>query len=269
MDSEAGREFWDSFWTSSSIPKSFHSDERKTLNNYFYHKLHHRFCNVFSTMHTSGKRLLEIGCGGSVWLPYFSKQFGFEVWGIDYSEIGCKLAEQILIREKAKGQIVYGDFFCPPDSMTRFFDVVISFGVVEHFRDPRECVTAISKFLRPGGIMITVIPNFMGISGLMQKQVNRSLFHKHIRLSKETLKASHEYSGLKVNTCEYFLYLFFSGVGLYGIKPRSAEWYFKKLFLFMLLRFSKLIYTIDEHIIPLRPGAKTGAYIICLSQIQK
>src|SRR5689334_3068852 len=42
------------------------------------------------------KNLLEVGCGSSGWLPYFAKKYNLEVSGIDYSEIGCKLAEENL-----------------------------------------------------------------------------------------------------------------------------------------------------------------------------
>jgi len=118
MSDRASKAYWDSIWEFSALPKQFHFDERKTLNNYFNHKLHHYLSKIFSSINTSEKRLLEVGCGGSMWLPYFSKQFGFEVWDIDYSEIGCERAEEILTREKVRGQIVYGDFFYPPDSMT-------------------------------------------------------------------------------------------------------------------------------------------------------
>ena len=42
---------------------------------------------------------------------------------------------QILSIEGVKGDIVCADFFSPPESMIEEFDVVISFGVLEHFED--------------------------------------------------------------------------------------------------------------------------------------
>ncbi len=266
MKGKATKAYWDSLWASSPMPKQFYPNQKQTLNNYIYHKLHHYLSKIFSSINTSEKRLLEVGCGGSIWLPYFSKQFGFQVWGIDYSEIGCKRAEEILLREKVKGEIVYGDFLYPPDSMTESFDVVISFGVAEHFQDTKKCIAAFSKFLKQGGIMVTVIPNMQGIPGFVQRVINGPLFFMHVQLSKESLGASHAYCGLEVVSCEYFLSLFFSSIGLHGIRRKSTEWYVKKVFLVIMLRFSKLVYTLDDYVVSLHPGRKTGAYIICHSK---
>lgn len=64
---------------------------------------------------------LEIGCARSRWLPYFAKEFGFEVSGIDYSEVGSQQATQILFNEGVQGNIVFADSLhqniCLNDSM--------------------------------------------------------------------------------------------------------------------------------------------------------
>jgi len=49
---------------------------------------HECFYKAFSYVDISDQKLLEIGGGGSAWLPYFAKEFGFEAYGIDYSELG-------------------------------------------------------------------------------------------------------------------------------------------------------------------------------------
>ena len=121
-----------------------------------------------------------------MWLPYFAKEFAFEVYGIDYSEIGCQQAKQILEYEGVNGKIVCADFFSPPGSMLKAFDVVVSFGVLEHFEDTTACIAAFSKFLKPGGLLITNIPNLCGLNGLIQKMINRSIFDIHVPLDKKS-----------------------------------------------------------------------------------
>jgi len=101
--------------------------------------------------------------------------------------------------------------------------------------------------------MVTVIPNMQGIPGFIQRVINGPLFFMHVQLSKESLSASHAYCGLEVVSSEYFLSLFFSNIGLYGIRTKSTEWYLKKLFLVIMLRLSKLIYTLNDHVVSLHP----------------
>ena len=93
--------------------------------------------------------------------------FDCSVTGLDYSEIGCEEARLILENNNVEGEIVCCDFFSPPESMLNRYDVVISFGVLEHFENTSDCTKAFSRFLRPGGLLLTVIPNMNGIPGLL------------------------------------------------------------------------------------------------------
>jgi 2-polyprenyl-3-methyl-5-hydroxy-6-metoxy-1,4-benzoquinol methylase len=49
--------------------------------------------------------------------------------------------------------------------MVAAFDVVISFGLIEHFEDTDACLKAISQFIAPQGLLITFIPNMEGFPG--------------------------------------------------------------------------------------------------------
>jgi len=84
--------------------------------------------------------------------PYFAKEFGFKVYGIDYSEIGCKQAREVLSNTGVEGNVICAIFFSPPENLIDAFDVVVSFGVVEHFEDTAG-IAAFSRFLKPNGIL--------------------------------------------------------------------------------------------------------------------
>lgn len=63
----------------------------------------HRLASLFKPyLKTGHKRVLEIGCALGRWLVYLSRQFGSRVYGIDYNENGCKLAEEIEEREYSR-----------------------------------------------------------------------------------------------------------------------------------------------------------------------
>src|SRR3989304_9964952 len=57
-----------------------------------------------------GAKIIEFGCGGSKWLPYFYKVFNYDIYGVDYSEEGCKSALSNLEKIGGKGQIFCRDF---------------------------------------------------------------------------------------------------------------------------------------------------------------
>lgn len=150
-----------------------------------------------------GSRLIEVGAARSRWLPYFARQFGFDVTGLDYSGPGCKQAEEILAAAGVKGEIVHGDLFDPPLGLVGRFDVVASFGVVEHFPDTAACLRACARLLAPGGLMVTTIPNMRGTVGLAQRLVDEEVYRTHVPLDDRELAEAHRSTGLEVVSCGY------------------------------------------------------------------
>jgi hypothetical protein len=82
---------------------------------------------------------------------------------------------------------------------------VATVGVVEHFVDTSRCVAACSRFLKPGGVIITMIPNMRGMLGWLQKRIDRQIFDGHVALDPTQLAAAHRDAGLI--ECEGFYYL--------------------------------------------------------------
>jgi SAM-dependent methyltransferase len=172
-----------------------------------------------------GRRLLELGCGGSAFLPYFAHEFGFAVSGIDYSEGGCRQTRELCASHGVQADIVCADFFNAPPSLHGAFDAVVSFGVVEHFSDTAATVGHFARFLRPGGTLLTMVPNMHGAVGLSQRWLNRDVFDKHEQIDPARLHAAHEHAGLAVRECGYFLFCNFGVVnvgGDAGVARRNA-----------------------------------------------
>jgi 2-polyprenyl-3-methyl-5-hydroxy-6-metoxy-1,4-benzoquinol methylase len=202
---KAGKQYWDKTWEAYDFPKGV-NPQSEGISNFIDRSFHKYFSKLFSNLAPDGKQILEIGCARSVWLPYFSKEFGFNVTGIDYSEIGCQQAMHMLSKADVKGKIVCADFFSPPESMLKGFDVVVSFGVLEHFKDSTACIAAFSRFLKPDGLLVTNVPNLCGLNGLIQKMLNRPVFDIHVILDKQSLIRVHKMNGLQVISCDYFLF---------------------------------------------------------------
>jgi SAM-dependent methyltransferase len=200
---KATQVYWNSLWSKRILLKSASPYKRGPLNHtdIRFHMLFEKWLSGFE-----GASLLELGCAGSQWLPYFSEEYNLSVSGLDYSKLGCEHARIILKQKGVYGTIVEGDLFDPPLFMTNFFDMVVSFGLVEHFEDTVKCLVACSRFLKLGGLIITIIPNMPGCTGSLQKVFDRKVYDMHVPLDRKILRQSHINAGLDVLFCDYFLF---------------------------------------------------------------
>lgn len=262
---KAGQKYWDDSWASSNIPEAVNPLDM-SINNWVNRRFHQFFVKLFSGTETKKLKLLEVGCAKSAWLPYFSREFGFSVTGLDYSSIGCELARHVLEKSGVEGDIVCADFFSPPVEMLGTFDVVVSFGVVEHFENTTACLRAVSSFLKPGGMLITNIPNMVGWIGSIQKVVNRPVYDIHELINPDMLKIEHERAGLKVAECDYFITTNFGVCNLLGTSTNTINGYLKKSALTTLSRLSKIIWIFEDKLKKLSPNRLTSPYINCISR---
>lgn len=144
---------------------------------------------------TPGLAILEIGCAGSKWLRYFAEVFGYRVSGIDYSELGCEQAREILTRHGIAGEVFCRDFFADAPDLDGCFDVVFSYGFLEHFDDPLTVLKRAVRFCRPGAYMVTVIPNLTGVPGVLQRCANRPIYDLHRPMGPEEMARVHCVAG--------------------------------------------------------------------------
>jgi 2-polyprenyl-3-methyl-5-hydroxy-6-metoxy-1,4-benzoquinol methylase len=262
---KAGKKYWDQAWEGNEVTR-FVDPREPGLDNYPNKCFHEYFSKLFAGLETQNLKLLELGCARSVWLPYFAKEFGFKVYGIDYSEIGCQQAREVLSDVGVEGKIICADFFTSPEYLLDYFDVVVSFGVVEHFQNTASCIAAFAKFLKPGGIMITNIPNLSGLTGLLQKLLNKPVFDIHVPLDVETLNKSHVLAGLEVLECNYFLSISLGIVNLIGLNPQKISTGLKDVIYHNLCRISKLVWAIEEHFLSLPETGLMSPYIMCTAR---
>jgi len=257
---KAGKAYWEDLWAEkpavSAPPVVAHLEKR----------FQRFFTTVFADFTTSEGRLLEAGCGSTSTLPYFANQFGFSVTGIDYSPTACEQARAVLRREKIVGEIICADFFAPPENLRESFDVVFSSGVAEHFSETSHCIQSLAGFLKPGGLMITSIPNLTGLIGTIQRVANRPVFDVHVPLDKSALATAHEKGGLDVLACEYFMSTNFGVINLHGVARNSLNGFAKRAGLALLTRLSRAIWIAEDLVRPIPPNKFTSPYVICVAR---
>jgi 2-polyprenyl-3-methyl-5-hydroxy-6-metoxy-1,4-benzoquinol methylase len=203
---KAGAEYWRTLWANSQPPAPL-DVAQGGLDNFVNQAFHAYIVSVLGERGGSDAKLLELGCAQSVWLPYFAHHHGFDVTGLDYDEGGCARAEALLARANVNGRIVTADVMQPPKDMLGAYDVVTSFGLVEHFSDTAGFVDHCARFLAPGGLMLTEVPNMHGVNGWLCKQLNRPVYDIHVPLDVEALVEAHRRAGLEVLDARYLISL--------------------------------------------------------------
>jgi SAM-dependent methyltransferase len=172
----------------------------------------------------------------------------------------CKQAEAILAKSGIRGAISHADIFDPPGDLLGRFDVVVSFGVVEHFDRPSDCVAMMARFGRPGATLLTLVPNLAGMAGIMQKYLCRRIYDIHVVLDRDALSAIHRDAGLEVRSCEYFMGVNWAVVNL-SCLPR----YFQSLAVGVQLGLSAPFWLIERMGMSLPPNRVTSPYVVCVA----
>jgi cyclopropane fatty-acyl-phospholipid synthase-like methyltransferase len=261
-DSRTSREYWESLWRKGKLPRAV-NPQNHSLKNHVDLKFDSMFKQVFAA--EKGRNdvpaLLELGCARSAWLPYFSKELGFRVSGIDYSPVGCDQARAILAVEEIEGNVELANIFSPPRHLLNRFNYVVSFGVVEHFEATDKCLRSCGEFLKHGGTMVTVIPNMNGIVGRLQKWLEREVYDVHVPLDAKALRRAHEVAGLNVLRCEYFCFLNFGVLSLNRLRQSFPGLWLSRA----LNAISAATWVLERIGIGFPANKMTSPYVVCVS----
>jgi SAM-dependent methyltransferase len=261
---KAGIEYWNDVWEEGPLPDPIDPGQAGRQNR-VNRALHRFFTRQFAQMNGPATSLLEIGAARSQWLPYFAREFGFSVTGLDYSATGCDQAREILRRAGLPGQVVEADLFTPPPSLQHAFDVVVSFGVVEHFTNTSACVAALARYLKPGGCMITEIPNLAGLGGKLQRITCPEILSVHVVLSARDLEEAHLEAGLRVDSCDYLINGGFSNLNFSCRREGPAFRVISRLPMVLTSPFMAM----DATRYSTPPNRLTSPYIVCVARAAK
>jgi 2-polyprenyl-3-methyl-5-hydroxy-6-metoxy-1,4-benzoquinol methylase len=200
-DDKAGKDFWERAWKESPFGKYQGIEKYLAINK----KLDKLFKNF---LEKCDKKILEIGCAKAKQLIYFAKEFGYEVYGVDYSEKGVKIAKENLRIAGVKGTIFCEDIF-QTTLEKESFDIVYSMGLIEHFEDPAEIIEAHIKLLKKGGVLIITIPNYKDslyftLLKILGKEKRLLETHNLSIMDKKKLNELLQSKKIKILTLDYF-----------------------------------------------------------------
>jgi SAM-dependent methyltransferase len=134
-------DYWSELWGRESIDRLVTTAETSSLTEFLDPRIRR------------GDRLLEGGCGLGQYVLYFAAR-GVVTTGVDFS----KDAVEAHLREYPASDVRCADLHNLPFD-DESFDVYLSLGVIEHYRDGgRGILVEANRVLRPGGRLLLSTP---------------------------------------------------------------------------------------------------------------
>jgi len=138
-----------------------------------------QFKDIFHEYLPQGGSCFEIGCYPGIFLTYLGKNFNYKVSGVDLTPYVLTRLPQHL----AKNGVQLGAFYkenISDFSLSQQFDIVCSFGFIEHFVNFEEIIQKHIDLVKPGGTVIMSCPNFRGLQRLFHATLDRANLERHV-----------------------------------------------------------------------------------------
>jgi hypothetical protein len=162
------RSFWKAFWESR-------------LGLIFNVKRDYIFGDILGKLkaETSAKTAIELGGFPGYYAVYLKKYEGMDATLFDYF-IHQGLINELLEANGLKDgdiNIIEADLFTyQPEKQ---YDIVTSFGLIEHFKDTKAIIATHLPFLNKDGVLFITLPNFKSINGWVQRKFDIENYNKH------------------------------------------------------------------------------------------
>ncbi len=161
----AQQQDWDNAWDKV---KKFEIASRDNIIRKWLEK-------YFRVLKNEKKSVLEIGCFPGGYLAVFG-ELGYELNGIDlYSRVNTELPLWLVSKNYKIGNFYQSDFFKYREN--RRFDVVCSFGFIEHFTNSEEVLIKHSSLVKEAGYLVITTPNYRGfIQRILHLTLNTAVY---------------------------------------------------------------------------------------------
>lgn len=196
---------------------SFNSDGKKQECEEYLRvqkNLNIRQFELFNKFLTKDTKYLEIGCsfGGIV-----SKVYNF---GVDECHVvEPNMEDANFMKESCKDVKVFNSFFEDADLKENYYDIIVSFDVVEHIYYPIDFIKKCYNLLKDGGRLFIAVPNHNDVLLINYDCNNYKNFYYHKAhinyFTSDSIKHLCESVGFKGKVESYLDYSFFNHVFWY------------------------------------------------------
>lgn len=196
MNNYTSKQYWDNQYTEIKFRSAgYKSAVYRLIKKYFYK----------SRLGKNSHTCFEIGCYPGSYLSVFG-QFGFTISGIDTAEgTDTSLVDWLKGLNYSIGKITKGDFFSL--KLTQKYDVVCSFGFIEHFLNCKDVVKKHVALVKSNGYVVITTPNFRGkIQNFLRRMLDRESleFHNIDSMDPEKISKVLKKEGLEIVYQGYF-----------------------------------------------------------------
>jgi 2-polyprenyl-3-methyl-5-hydroxy-6-metoxy-1,4-benzoquinol methylase len=137
------------------------------------------FKDLFARHLRQGGDCFEVGCYPGNFLIYLGQQFGYTVHGIDATpDVTAGMPARLGKHGVRLGTFYHGDFLTFEPERT--YDLVCSFGFVEHFANFEQVIEKHIRLLSPGGTLVLSCPNFRGLQYFLHRTLDRENLGRHV-----------------------------------------------------------------------------------------
>jgi len=243
----------------------YNNNDNIDVNEYKFDCVSIQILNAIKKYMPSRGSVLEMGAGSSDFIILLAKFYvDVNFTGIDYTKNGC---EKLISKAKFNGvdniTVLERDFLDYNKEIKGNYDIVYSLGVVEHFYNTENIIEIFSKYVKKGGVLVTVIPNMCGLTGFLTKLMNKSVYELHNTIDRNTLKQAHNESKFNVEFCNYLAFINFGVLSSCVIGDKS--WLIKILYLF-LWYFTKITWAMEKIFGKFASNKITSPFILCIAR---
>lgn len=162
------RQFWVKYWESKTgLSVTLPQD-------YLFHK------QLAAIIHNNSvKTAIELGGFPGYYAVFLKKYFKLDVTLLDYF-----VHQPVVSSLLAANQLVDSDIHIIETDLFNYepekqFDLVLSCGLIEHFKDTADIINRHIDFVKPGGTLFITLPNFNALNGWFQKSFDKENYDKH------------------------------------------------------------------------------------------
>lgn len=189
------RQFWTNYWESKP-DLAIQID-----GNYLFHQQLEKIVKTNNV-----QTAIELGGFPGYYSIFLHKYLGVKTTLFDYfihPDILKKVLNKNGLDESAIPVIENDVFQYQPEQQ---YDLVLSCGLIEHFKDTKDIIERHLEFLKPGGTLFITLPNFRSVNGWVQKTFDRDNYDKHYIECMDTkyLESILEELGMKSIKSSYF-----------------------------------------------------------------
>lgn len=193
----SSRDQWEEVWTENDVETCGQID---TGSRGFNRDLFEFIRDPLLT--SGGGRFLELGCYPGKFMRLFAEHGGYEVSGLEYVEQCVERTQMLLRQAGVESTVAHGDF--RTWQTEEQWDVVASFGLIEHFDETRDVLEQHARLTQEGGHVLVTFPLHCGIYGQVMAWSDPARFAQHNRMSlNDAVAAANESDRLTVIKAGY------------------------------------------------------------------